>query len=344
MSNMPINRMLKLKVRPTGPVNSDHFELVEEQMTDLQDGQILVKVLYLSFDPTQRGWLNDVKSYIPPVQIGEVMRASSVGQVIDSKDSNFSSGDLVQGTFGWQEYVAVNSSSGMIPIQKIPEGIPPTSALSIYGITGLTAFFGMEEIGQPKEGDTVLVSGAAGATGSVAGQIARIKGASNVIGIAGGAEKCKWVVNEAGFDSCIDYKNEDVAARIAELAPKGIDVYFDNVGGKILEIALAAIAQNARIVMCGGISSGYTMDSLPPGPSTIMNLIIQRGRMEGFIVLDFADRFIEAIINLGTWVSEGKIVYQEDIAEGLENCPETLARLFEGKNLGKQLLKISDPT
>ena len=163
-----------------------------------------------------------------------------------------------------------------MPIQKVPEGIPPTSALSIYGITGLTAFFGMVEIGQPVEGDTVLFSGAAGATGSVAGQIARIKGAKNVIGIAGGAEKCNWVVNEAGFDSCIDYRNEDVAARIAELAPKGIDIYFDNVGGNILEIALAAIAQNARIVMCGAISSGYTMESLPPGPSTLTNLIIQK--------------------------------------------------------------------
>lgn len=344
MNNMPKNRMLKLKTRPVGAVTSDHFELVEEQMPELQEGQILVKVLYLSFDPTQRGWLNDVKSYVPPVQIGEVMRASSVGQVIDSKDSNFVSGDLVQGTFGWQEYAAVNSSTGIMPIQKVPEGIPPTSALSIYGITGLTAFFGMVEIGQPVEGDTVLVSGAAGATGSVAGQIARIKGAKNVIGIAGGAEKCNWVVNEAGFDSCIDYRNEDVAARIAELAPKGIDIYFDNVGGNILEIALAAIAQNARIVMCGAISSGYTMESLPAGPSTLTNLIIQRGRMEGFIVLDYADRFLEAIIALGTWVSEGKIVYQEDIAEGLENCPSTLARLFEGKNLGKQLLKISDLT
>ena len=187
-------------------------------MTDLQDGQILVKVLYLSFDPTQRGWLNDVKSYIPPVQIGEVMRASSVGQVIDSKDANFVSGDLVQGTFGWQEYAAVNSSTGIMPIQKVPEGIPPTSALSIYGITGLTAFFGMEEIGQPKEGDTVLVSGAAGATGSVAGQIARIKGAKNVIGIAGGAEKCDYVVNELGFDGCVDYKNESVVRGIKENA------------------------------------------------------------------------------------------------------------------------------
>ena len=303
MNNMPKNRMLKLKTRPVGAVTSDHFELVEEQMPELQEGQILVKVLYLSFDPTQRGWLNDVKSYVPPVQIGEVMRASSVGQVIDSKDANFVSGDLVQGTFGWQEYAAVNSSTGIMPIQKVPEGIPPTSALSIYGITGLTAFFGMVEIGQPVEGDTVLVSGAAGATGSVAGQIARIKGAKNVIGIAGGAEKCNWVVNEAGFDSCIDYRNDDVAARIAELAPKGIDIYFDNVGGDILEIALAAIAQNARIVMCGAISSGYTMESLPVGPSTLTNLIIQRGRMEGFIVLDYADRFLEAIIALGSWVS-----------------------------------------
>jgi NADPH-dependent curcumin reductase CurA len=215
MNNTLTNKMLKLKTRPTGAVTSSHFELVEESIPDLEEGQILVKVLYLSFDPTQRGWLNDVKSYVPPVQIGEVMRAGSVGQVIDSRDSNFKSGDIVQGSFGWQEYATVNSSSGIMPIQKVPEGIPPTSALSIYGITGLTAFFGMVDIGKPVEGDTVLVSGAAGATGSVAGQIARIKGAKNVIGIAGGSDKCNWVVNEAGFDSCIDYKNEDVAARIA---------------------------------------------------------------------------------------------------------------------------------
>ena len=343
MGNMLTNRMLRLKTRPKGAVSSDNFELSEEQVPELRDGQILVKVLYLSFDPTQRGWLNDVKSYVPPVQIGEIMRASSVGQIIESKDENFSIGDIVMGTFGWQEYAAVDSSFGLLPIQKLPEGIPHTSALSIYGITGLTAFFGMIDIGQPKEGDTVLVSGAAGATGSVAGQIARIHGAKNVIGIAGGSEKCNWVVKEAGFDSCIDYKNDDVASKLLELAPKGIDVYFDNVGGKILEIAISQIAQNARIVMCGGISSGYTIEALPPGPSTLTNLIIQRGRMEGFIVLDFAQRFGEAMIQLGTWVSEGKIVYQEDIAEGLENCPATLARLFEGKNFGKQLLKVADP-
>ena len=336
------NRKWTLAKRPVGMVGEHNFAFAEEEVRDIEEGEFLIKNLYLSFDPAQRGWMEDRKSYVPPVGIGEVMRAGSVGQVIESNNPNFNVGDKVQGTFGWQEYAAVNSSSGIMPIQKVPEGIPPTSALSIYGITGLTAFFGMVDIGKPIEGDTVLVSGAAGATGSVAGQIARIKGAKNVIGIAGGSEKCNWVVNEAGFDSCIDYKNEDVAARIAELAPKGINVYFDNVGGNILEIALAAIAQNARIVMCGGISSGYTMESLPPGPSTLTNLIIQRGRMEGFIVLDFADRFLEAIIALGTWVSEGKIVYQEDIAEGLENCPETLARLFEGKNLGKQLLKIAD--
>tara|TARA_B100001287_G_scaffold104025_1_gene87475 strand:- start:185 stop:1219 length:1035 start_codon:yes stop_codon:yes gene_type:complete len=342
MGNILTNRMLKLKTRPKGAVSADNFELLEEQVPELKDGQILVKVLYLSFDPTQRGWLNDVKSYVPPVKIGEIMRASSVGQIIESKDNNFSIGDLVMGTFGWQEYAAIDSSFGLLPIQKLPQGIPPTSALSIYGITGLTAFFGMIDIGKPKEGDTVLVSGAAGATGSVAGQIARIKGAKNVIGIAGGPEKCDWVVKEAGFDACIDYKNDDVASKLLKLAPKGIDIYFDNVGGKILEISLAQIAQNARIVMCGGISSGYTTEALPPGPSTLTNLIIQRGKMEGFIVLDFAERFGEAMIQLGTWVSEGKIKYQEDIAIGLENCPATLARLFEGKNFGKQLLKVAD--
>ena len=200
----------------------------------------------------------------------------------------------------------------------------------------------MLDIGKPEQNDTVLVSGAAGATGSVAGQIAKIKGATNIIGIAGGPEKCKWVVEEAGFDSCIDYKNEDVAKRVTELAPNGLNIYFDNVGGSILETALGNIAQKARVVMCGGISSGYTMERLAPGPSTIFNLIIQRAKMEGFIVIDYAERFPHAIMELAGWVAEGKINYKEDIAEGLENCPDTLANLFKGKNFGKQLLKLSD--
>ncbi|MEC7735260.1 MAG: NADP-dependent oxidoreductase [Pseudomonadota bacterium] len=344
MGNQPINRMLKLKSRPEGEVTSENFELIEEEVRDLADGEILIKVLYLSFDPTQRGWLNDVPSYIPPVQIGEVMRAASVGQVVESRNDQFNVGDVVQGSFGWQEYSITTGTDGFMSVQKIPEGIPPTSPLSIYGITGLTAYFGMLDIGKPQDNDTVLVSGAAGATGSVAGQIARINGATNIIGIAGGPEKCKWVVEEAGFDSCIDYKNENVAERIPELAPKGLNIYFDNVGGSILEHSLANIALNARVVMCGGISSGYTMERLQAGPSTIFNLIIQRARMEGFIVLDYADRFLDAIAELAGWVGEGKIKYQEDIAEGLENCPETLAKLFKGKNFGKQLLKLSDPT
>ena len=288
MGNQIINRMLKLKTRPMmGEVSSDNFELVEEEVRDIEDGEILVKNLYLSFDPTQRGWLNDVPSYIPPVEIGEVMRAGSVGRVIESKNENFSPEDIVQGSFGWQEYAISGGSSGFMPPQKLPEGVSPTSALSIYGITGLTAYFGMLDIGKPENNDTVLVSGAAGATGSVAGQIARIKGATNVIGIAGGPEKCKWVVDEAGFDSCIDYKNEDVGQRITELAPKGLNVYFDNVGGSILELALGNITQKARVVMCGGISSGYTMERLAPGPSTIFNLIIQRAKMEGFIAVSY---------------------------------------------------------
>ncbi|MBL08751.1 MAG: NADP-dependent oxidoreductase [Rhodobiaceae bacterium] len=343
MGNKPVNRMLKLKDRPMGAVSSENFELFEEEVLDIEEGQMLIKVLYLSFDPTQRGWLNDIPSYMPPVQIGEVMRAGAVGQVVESRNKNFTEGDLVQGSFGWQEYVVTDGSSDFMPAQKIPEGIPPTSALSVFGVTGLTAYFGMLDIGKPQEGDTVLVSGAGGATGSVAGQIAKIKGANKIIGIAGGSDKCKWVVEEAGYDHCIDYKNENVGQKITELAPEGLNIYFDNVGGPILESSLACIAQKARVVLCGGISSGYSMESLPPGPSTLMNLVIQRARMEGFIVIDYAERFPDAIIDLGRWVSEEKIVYREDIAEGLENCPETLGNLFKGKNLGKQLLKLANP-
>jgi NADPH-dependent curcumin reductase CurA len=333
------NRRWTLAKRPHGMVKESDFAFGEAPVPQLGDGQVLVRVLYLSFDPTQRGWIEDRPSYLPPVQIGEVMRAAGVGQVVASTDPNCKPGDLVQGLFGWQDYALL---PGMMlgANAKLPPGVPPTWFLGVLGITGLTAYFGMLDLGQPKPGETVVVSGAAGATGSVAGQIAKISGA-RVVGIAGGPDKCAWLTKEAHFDAAIDYKNEDVAARLRELCPKGVDVYFDNVGGEILDAVLGQIALRARVVLCGAIS-GYNEATPPPGPRNLMNLVVQRGRMEGFIILDYLARFGEAVPKLAAWVQSGEIVHQEDVQQGLENAPRTLLRLFTGANTGKQILQIAE--
>jgi hypothetical protein len=316
-------------------VKETDFAFGETPVPQPGDGQVLVRVLYLSFDPTQRGWIEDRPSYLPPVQIGEVMRASAVGEVIESKHTGFVKGDLVQGLFGWQDYALV---PGAMLGAKIPPGVPPTWSLGVLGITGLTAYFGMLDLGKPKAGETVVVSGAAGATGSVAGQIAKLQGA-RVVGIAGGPSKCAWLTKEAKFDAAIDYKHEDVTAKLRELCPKGIDVYFDNVGGEILDAVLGQIAMRARVVLCGGIS-GYNEATPPPGPRNLMNLVVQRARMEGFIILDSVARFGEGVAKLSAWVRNGDIVHQEDIQHGLENAPRTLLRLFTGANTGKQILQL----
>lgn len=342
MSNR-MNGQWRLKARPEGMVKESDFEYVEEPVPDIGDGEFLVRNLYFAFEPAMRGWLNDVKSYVPPVQLGEVMRAGSVGQVIESNNPAFAPGDFVQGLLGWQEYAISDGKAGMMgTVSKVPDGVPPYLVLSALGGTGLTAYFGLIEIGQPKKGDVVVVSGAAGATGSVAGQIAKIKGASKVVGIAGGPEKCAWLTDELGFDSAIDYKSEDVGDRLREECPEGIDIFFDNVGGEILDAALLNMAMNGRIVLCGGISS-YNETELPPGPRNYMQLVIRRCRMEGFIVIDYMDRAAEAIKELSAWIDSGKIKHGEDIQEGIENTPKTFLRLFEGKNKGKQLLKIAEP-
>lgn len=334
------NRQIVLVKRPYAAVGDEHFELRVGPVPEPGPGEMLVRVLWLSFDPTQRGWLNDVPSYIPPVQIGEVMRAGAVGQVVASNHAEFAVGDLVQGTFGWQDYL-VTDGRGMLRVAKVPSGVPPQAMLGIYGVTGLTAYFGMIDVARVKAGDTVFVSGAAGATGSVAGQIAKLTGA-RVIGSAGGPEKCAWVRDVAGFDEVIDYRTEDTSARLAAFAPKGLDVYFDNVGGPTLEAALDNLALGARVALCGGIASGYTAEPLPPGPRNYMQLVIKRATMQGFLVLDYVPRFGEGVAQLAQWVAEGKIRYAEDVVEGLELAPVTLNRLFEGKNLGKQLLKVAD--
>lgn len=339
---MNTNRQWLLAKRPHGMVGVENFEYAEAPIPQIGPNEVLVRNLYLSFDPTQRGWMEDRPSYLPPVQLGEPMRAGSVGQVTESNHDQYSVGDMVQTTGGWQDFVVVNPDTALMGLNKLPEGVAPTMPLSVLGVTGLTGYWGMLDLGKPEPGQTVLVSGAAGATGSIAGQIARIKGC-RVVGIAGGPDKCRWLTDVAKFDAAIDYKNDDVNQKIGELCPNKVDVFFDNVGGDILEAALNHINQRSRVVLCGGIS-GYNATEATPGPANLMNLVITRSRMEGFIVIDYMDRSHIAVPELMGWVQSGELVYQEDLQEGFENIPDTLNRLFTGKNLGKQLLKIADPS
>ncbi len=339
-----INRQWRLAKRPVGMVQESDFELVEEPVRELADGEMLIRNLYLAFEPAMRGWLNDEKSYLPPVGIGEVMRASAAGQVVASRHPDYPEGQLVHGMFGWQDYFVADGNPGALGgVSRVPAGVEPYLVLSALGGTGLTAYFGMLEVGQPKEGDVVVVSGAAGATGSVAGQIARIRGAGKVIGIAGGESKCRWLTEEARFTTAIDYKSEDVRARLREECGDAINVYFDNVGGDILDAVLVNMAQNGRIALCGGISA-YNEKELPPGPRNYMQLVIRRCTMQGFLLLDYFSRAREAIDDLSKWIASGELVHAEDIQEGIENTPKTFLRLFQGQNLGKQLLKLGDPS
>jgi NADPH-dependent curcumin reductase CurA len=338
---MTVNRQWLLAARPDGMIGPQNFEYTETPVPEITSGQILVKNLYLSFDPTQRNWMVDRPGYLPPVAIGEVMRAGSVSQVVDSQHPDFVVGELVQTTGCWQDYAVVEPGKGPTGINKLPPGVSPEMMLSILGITGMTAYFGLMDHGQPKAGETVLVSGAAGATGSVVGQIAKLKGC-RVVGIAGGPEKCAWLKDVAGFDAVIDYKNENVSEQIAIHCPDKWDIFFDNVSGPILEAALNHLNLYSRVVMCGGIAN-YNNTEPVPGPNNLMNLVTNRGRMQGFIILDYLPRAMEAIEALMGWVASGDIIYQVDMQEGFDNIPRTLQRLYTGENLGKQLLKIADP-
>ena len=335
---MTINRQWLLAARPHGMVGPDNFSYREAPLESLAAGQVLVRNQVFSFDPTQRNWMVDRPSYLPPVALGEVMRAGTVGEVVESKHPEFSAGDLVQTTGGWQDFAVVAPGQGPMGLTKLPEGVSPELMLSVLGITGLTAYFGMLELGEPKAGETVLVSGAAGATGSVAGQIARLKGC-RVVGIAGGSRKCDWLKEQAGFEEVIDYKSEEVAQRIAETCPEKWDVFFDNVGGPILEAALNHLNLYSRIVLCGGIANYNAIDPVP-GPNNLMNLVTNRGRMQGFIILDYLPRALEAVEALLGWVGAGKLAYEVDVQEGFENIPKTLQRLYTGENFGKQLLRL----
>ena len=328
-----MNRQWLLARRPQGMLSAADFTWTESPMPVPGERELLVKNLWLSCDPTQRGWIAG-DTYLPAVKIGEVVRSFAVGRVIESKHPGYQKDQLVQGLFGWQDYACVPAAS------PVPAGVPIETAMSALGLTGITAYFGLLEVGRPKAGETVVVSGAAGATGSAVGQIAKIQGCRTV-GIAGGAEKCRRLTGELGFDAAIDYKGEDVNARLKELCPKGIDVFFDNVGGAILDAALARLALRGRVVLCGAISR-YNDAALAPGPKNYVNLVVQRGRMEGFIVLDYMARAGEAVKALSQWLKEGKLKDRVDVQHGLENAPAALLRLFKGENDGKQLIQIAE--
>jgi len=336
------NRALRLALRPEAMVDDSTFELVEEPLPELADGEYLVRNVYLSVDPTQRVWIREVESYLPPVGIGEVMRAGAIGEVVESRNPAFPVGTIATGLLGWQEFARCGGSDGMGG-NVIPSGMPMRQMMGVLGATGITAYFGMLEVGRPQAGETVVVSGAAGATGSVAAQIAKIQGC-RVVGIAGSDDKCDWLTGECGLDAAINYKTEDIGARLGELCPDGIDVFFDNVGGATLDAVLARVAVGARVALCGAISA-YNEAGLPAPIYFSANLIIKRASMQGFLLLDYLERFPEAVIQLATWEAEGRIAWRDQIVDGLENAPRALNMLFAGENTGKLLVQVGpDPT
>ncbi|MBT4415474.1 MAG: NADP-dependent oxidoreductase [Flavobacteriaceae bacterium] len=330
-----INKVLRLKKRPIGFPDEDTWELSEEILPSLNEGEILIENNYISLDPAMRGWMNETRSYIEPVKIGDVMRAGSIGKVIESNNPKFSEGDVVSGGSGVQKY-SINDGMGFFKIYPGKLDLPVF--IGTLGMPGMTAYFGILEVGKIKEGDTVLVSAAAGAVGSIVGQIAKIKGCK-VVGIAGGKEKCDYVVNELGFDGCIDYKNESVKSGIKKECPNGIDVYFDNVGGDILDSALIFINKYARIVVCGAISQ-YNETSAK-GPDNYLSLLVNRGTMTGMVVFDYVKKYPIAVEEMSNWILEGKLKSKEDIYDGIENFYEIFKKLFNGDKKGKLILKVN---
>ena len=331
-----VNRQVRLAARPVGMPKRSDWTYIEEALPEPAEGQLTVKVSHLSLDPAMRGWMNEGKSYIRPVGIGEVMRAGGAGKVVASKHPDFRVGDEVAGTFGVQEY-AISDGKGVQKVDTRFAKLP--TYLGVLGIPGMTAYFGLLDIGKPKPGETVVVSGAAGAVGSVVGQIAKIKGC-RVVGIAGGGDKCRVAADEWGFDAMIDYKSEDVKAALKTHCPDGIHVYFDNVGGEILDAALARLALHARVVICGAISQ-YNSTGPMTGPSNYMMLLVARASMTGFVIFDHADRYGEAIAELSTWLAAGRLrSVEHTVTADIESFPGMLGRLFAGANTGKLVLEL----
>jgi hypothetical protein len=332
------NRQIVLRRRPVGLLGPDDTELVTSAAPRPAEGEALLRTTYVGLDAAVRTWLNDQRGYLPPVGLGEVIRSAGVGEVVESRCDAYKVGDIVTTLTGFQDYVIIRDDVFSTPI---PGESDQVAILSVYGSGGATAYFGMTEIGRPQPGDTVVVSAAAGATGSIAGQVAKIAGA-RVIGIAGGADKCRTVVADFGFDACIDYKNDDLRAALKQHCPGGVDVYFDNVGGEILDAVLGRLAPKARVVLCGVISSYLTGEH--PGPANYVNLLAKTASMQGFNALDMWDRFDDAFADLRRWGQEGRLRHRSTILEGLESCVDALNGLFTGANIGKMLVKVSEPS
>jgi NADPH-dependent curcumin reductase CurA len=338
----PVNHQVRLAARPVGLPTDANWQFTTEPVAQPGPGGVLVKTLYLSLDPAMRGWMNEGKSYIPPVGIGEVMRAGGVGRVVASNNPAFAVGDAVTGSLGVQEYCLLPENelrrAGLARIDLRAGSW--TQWLNVLGMPGMTGYFGLMDIGQPKAGETVVVSGAAGAVGQTVGQLAKIKGC-RVVGIAGGPAKCEWVVRELGFDACIDYKSGDVRAGLKEHCPQGVDIYFDNVGGDILDTVLTRINRKARIIICGAISQ-YNNTTPVAGPKNYLSLLVNRARMEGMVVFDYADRYPQAIAEMAGYLREGRMHSREDVVRGLDTFPQTLLKLFNGENFGKLVLQVAD--
>jgi NADPH-dependent curcumin reductase CurA len=331
-----VNRQFRLAARPVGLPKRTDWALTEEAPKEPAAGEVLVKVHYLSLDPAMRGWMNEGRSYIAPVELGAVMRAGGVGQVESSQHPGIKPGDFVSGTFGIQEYATL-SGDHLLKLDTANVALP--TYLGVLGMPGMTAYFGLLDVGLPKSGETVVVSGAAGAVGTVVGQIAKIKGC-RVVGIAGGADKCEYLVKGLGFDAAIDYKNSDLKQRLRETCPKNVDVYFDNVGGDMLDTLLTRMALHGRIVICGAISQ-YNSTTGVKGPSNYMSLLVNRARMEGMVVFDYAQRFPEAMREMAGWIKSGQLKSREHIVQGIESFPEALLKLFHGENTGKLVLQVN---
>jgi NADPH-dependent curcumin reductase CurA len=332
-----VNRRYVLRERPSGRIDDSTFELVEEPVPEPRAGQALVQNLYVSVDPTNRAWIGEEPTYLPPVGIGECMRSVGLGRVISSDDDTYPEGSLVTGLTGWQDYVV--TGEGEIPLTPVPgdTGLPIESMLGALGLTGVTAYFGLLEIGKPKEGETVVVSAAAGAVGSVVGQLAKLKGA-RAVGIAGGAEKCAWLVDDLGFDAAIDRHDSGWRQQLRDACPNGVDVDFENVGGEIMREVFGMLNLNARVALCGLISE-YNSAEPEPGPS-LRRVLTNRVTVQGFIILDYFGRFPEAIAQLGQWVAEGKVKDRHTVVEGLEKAPDAVNMLFDGDNVGKLIVKV----
>jgi NADPH-dependent curcumin reductase CurA len=336
---MPTNRQFRLAQRPTGRVDESTFSLVTSLVPEPGDGEALVRALYLSLDPTNRIWITDMEQYMPPVQLGEVMRGYGIGQVVASNMAALAPGDLVNGMLGWQDYAIAGAHN---PMQKLPAGVPiPLPALlNVCGATGLTAYFGLTDLGAPKAGETLVVSAASGAVGSVVGQIGKILGL-RVVGITGGPEKCRHVVEELGFDAAVDYRAADWRDQLAAATPGGIDIDFENVGGAIMDAVIGRMNLHARLVLCGMIA-GYN-EGDHKSLVDITPFLMKRISLRGFIILDYAPRFAEGVMQLAQWLMAGKLKHQETIIDGLENAPAALNRLFDGDKLGKLMLRVAEP-